>query len=65
MLSDDSTAANEAQRVELRQKLSLTEEQKARAASLLASLERLRRRLQVTRWCIATLSSNVGRGKEG
>ena len=39
----------------------MTEEQKAKAASLLGSLERLHRRLQITRWCIAMLSSNVGK----
>ena len=61
MLSDESSPSNELQRVKLRQRLNLTEEQKAKAASLLGSLERLHRRLQITRWCIAMLSSNVGK----
>ena len=66
MLSDESSPSNELQRVKLRQRLNLTEEQKAKAASLLGSLERLHRRLQITRWCIAMLSSNVGKkGEEG
>lgn len=64
MLADDSSPSNELQRVKLREKLNLTEEQKAKAASLIGALERLRRRLQITRWCIAMLSSNVEKKKE-
>ena len=64
MLADDSSPSNELQRVKLREKLNLTEEQKAKAASLIGALERLRRRLQITRWCIAMLSSSVEKKKE-
>ena len=58
-MPDNKDAPNESERVQLRNRLNLSEDQRVKILSLIQSLDNMRKRMLITNWCITTLSFDV------